>query len=74
MRCKTKLTEKSPSAIENQMFIQQKLDEARKIRKLSKKNEKIKFRREVQTVKDNIEKRDKIWLSEKKMMDEKKPG
>ena len=56
--------------MQNQERILQKVEEARRIRKLSKKNEMIKFRKEVQLVKENIEKRDKIWLSEKKMKED----
>jgi len=34
------------------------------MRKLSKKNEKIKFRQEVNYVKKNMERRDEIWKKE----------
>ena len=35
------------------------------MRKLSKKNSRLKFRMEVETVKRNIEKRDEIWKDHK---------
>jgi len=41
--------------------MKQKLDEAKRLRKLSKKNQKLKFRQEVDTVKRNMERRDEIW-------------
>ena len=39
----------------------QKIEEAKHMRKISKKNSKIKFRQEVDVVKKNMEKRDEIW-------------
>ena len=39
----------------------QKIEEAKHVRKISKKNSKIKFRQEVDVVKRNMEKRDEIW-------------
>ena len=38
-----------------------KIEEAKQMRKVSKKNQKIKFRHEVDVVKQNMEKRDEIW-------------
>ena len=70
-KVKNRFAEKSQVALDNEKGLKQKLEEAKRIRQISKKNEKLKFRREVQLVKMNIERRDRIWLSEKHKIEDK---
>lgn len=46
-------------------ILQRKCAEAKAMRKEKKKNNKIKFKMEVEHVKNNIEKRDEIWYQQK---------